>query len=103
TFFPLSALCPEGERGAVTPAMVRDWKLRSTWMKTRLCRMASILSDRQMSMADYVNSLRRLEREANPENPMPALDAIVADHKASGWKTLSVFVRDCVGGNCFPI
>jgi hypothetical protein len=34
---------------------------------------------------------------------MPALDAIVADHRATGWKTLSVFVRDCVGGNCFPI
>lgn len=34
---------------------------------------------------------------------MPALDAIVRDHKATGWKTLSVFVRDCVGANCFPI
>lgn len=34
---------------------------------------------------------------------MPALDAVIADHRAIGWKTLSVFVRDCVGGNSFPI
>ena len=34
---------------------------------------------------------------------MPALDKIIRDHFATGWKTLSVFVRDCVGGNCFPI
>ena len=36
-------------------------------------------------------------------NPQPALDPIIRDHRATGWKTLSVFVRDCVGGNCFPI
>ena len=34
---------------------------------------------------------------------MPAVDAIARDHYASEWKTLSVFVRDCVGGNAFPI
>ncbi len=34
---------------------------------------------------------------------MPALDAIVRDLRATSGKTLSVFVRDCVGGNCFPI
>ncbi len=34
---------------------------------------------------------------------MPALDALIRDHRATGWKTLSVFVRDCVGGNSFPI
>jgi hypothetical protein len=28
---------------------------------------------------------------------------MVLHHAATGWKTLSVFVRDCVGGNCFPI
>jgi hypothetical protein len=56
-----------------------------------------------MAMADYVNHLRLLERSATPDNPMPALDTIIADHRATGWKTLSVFVRDCVGGNSFPI
>jgi hypothetical protein len=34
---------------------------------------------------------------------MPALDTIIRDHRASGWKTLSVFVRDCVKCNSFPI
>jgi hypothetical protein len=54
-------------------------------------------------MSEYVDALRDLESRATPQNPMPARDAIVADHRATGWKTLSVFVRDCVGGNCFPI
>ena len=77
--------------------------LRSAWMSGRLCRMAEILNERRLSMSEYTSDLRRLELIASPENPMPALDAIVRDHRASGWKTLSVFVRDCVGGNCFPI
>ena len=34
---------------------------------------------------------------------MPALDEIVRDQAAAGWKTLCVFVRDCVGGNCSRI
>ena len=54
-------------------------------------------------MGEYVARLQDLERHATPKNPMPALDAIIADHKATGWKTLSVFVRDCVRGNSFPI
>ncbi len=103
TYFPRFVQLTQRDMRAVTPDLVRDWKLRSGWMKTRLARMAQILNERQMSMSDYVESLRRLEDVATADNPMPALDAIVADHKATGWKTLSVFIRDCVGGNCFPI
>jgi hypothetical protein len=72
-------------------------------MKGRLCRMADLLRERGQSMAQYTDDLRRREARATPADPMPALDAIIADHRATGWKTLSVFVRDCVGGNCFPI
>lgn len=103
TFFPQFVQFAHGDMRAITPHLVRDWKLRSGWMKTRLTRMAQILNDRQITMTDYVDALRGLETVATPQNPMPALDAIVADHRATGWKTLSVFVRDCVGGNCFPI
>lgn len=103
TFFPRWVARTRGDMRAVTPDLLRDWKLRSAWMKARLARMAQILNDRQISMSEYVRNLRRLDSDATPENPMPALDAIVADHQATGWKTLSVFVRDCVGGNCFPI
>jgi hypothetical protein len=103
TFFPQWVRATSGNMRAVTPEVLRDWKLRSRWMKSRLTRMAQILNERQLSMMDYVQELRRLESRATPLNPMPALDAIVADHRATGWKTLSVFVRDCVGGNCFPI
>ncbi len=77
--------------------------LRSGWMRTRLCKMGAILRERGVTMAAYAQHLRVLEKEASPENPMPALDAIRQDHAATGWKTLSVFVRDCIGGNCFPI
>ncbi len=77
--------------------------LRSTWMGARLCRMAEILRDRRLTMARYTELLRVQDSVATPEDPMPALDTIVRDHRAEGWKTLSVFVRDCVGGNCFPI
>jgi hypothetical protein len=54
-------------------------------------------------MTEYAEQLRQIDRTATPENPMPALDQIIRDHRATGWKTLSVFVRDCVGGNSFPI
>jgi hypothetical protein len=77
--------------------------LRSPWMKHRLCTMAAILRSRGISMEQYVDELRALERNASEANPTPALDKIVQDHGATGVKTLSVFVRDCVGGNCFPI
>ena len=72
-------------------------------MKQRLSRMAEILNPRHLTMNEYVAYLQGLEQQATDRNPMPALDAIIADHRATGWKTLSVFVRDCVGGNCFPI
>ena len=65
--------------------------------------MAEILRDRGITMGGYTEHLRKLEAGATPDDPMPALDAIIRDHRATGWKTLSVFVRDCVGGNCFPI
>lgn len=86
-----------------TPGMEEFAGLRSRWMSARLCRMAEVLRDRGMTMADYASHLRQLETAASPEDPMPALDALVQDQRATGWKTLSVFVRDCVGGNRFPI
>ena len=85
------------------PGMSEFDGLRSTWMSARLCRMGEILRDRSLTMAEYTADLRRFELLASADNPMPALDVIVRDHRATGWKTLSVFVRDCVGGNCFPI
>jgi hypothetical protein len=85
------------------PKMAEYAGLHSAWMSLRLCRMADILRGRGQSMTEYTEDLRRLESSATPTNPMPALDAIVRDHRAGGWKTLSVFIRDCVGGNCFPI
>jgi hypothetical protein len=77
--------------------------LRSPFMKVRLCKLGAILRERGMSMRGYVEELKSLEQKASPEDPMPALDKIVEDHQAAGVKTLSVFVRDCVKGNCFPI
>lgn len=103
TFFPRWVEATNGDMRNVTPAVLQDWRLRSSWMKSRLVRMAQILGQRQISMVDYTDHLRDLEHQASPNKPMPALDAIVADHRATGWKTLSVFVRDCVGGNSFPI
>ena len=77
--------------------------LRAPWMRTRLCRMGEILRERGITMSEYVRRLQELERRATPDNPTPALDQLVRDHRAGGAKTISVFVRDCVGGNCFPI
>jgi hypothetical protein len=54
-------------------------------------------------MTEYVDYLKELETSATPRDPMRALDSIVKDLRATSKKTLSVFVRDCVGGNCFPI
>lgn len=54
-------------------------------------------------MDDYTDQLRSIEKASTPRNPTRALDAIVRDHQATGWKTLSVFIRDCVRGNAFPI
>lgn len=85
------------------PNMPQYVGLRSGWMKTRLSTMGCILRDRDLTMAEYVVHLGKLEGAATPDNPMPALDAIIADHKSTGWKTLSCFVRDCVCGNSFPI
>lgn len=85
------------------PKMSEYAGLRSTWMPRRLCRMADVLRARRQTMSEYTEGLRRLESSATPANPMPALDEIIRDHGAGSWKTLSVFVRDCVRGNCFPI
>jgi hypothetical protein len=93
----------EREMRNFVPDMREYEGLRSRWMRTRLCRMADILRDRGISMAAYAEGLREREARATPDDPTPALDAIIRDHRATGWKTLSVFVRDCVGGNCFPI
>jgi len=65
--------------------------------------MGEVLRDRALSMSEYVEELRAIELTASAPDPSPALDVIVRDLRATGWKTLSVFVRDCVGGNAFPI
>ena len=85
------------------PDMAQYAGLRSGWMKSRLAKMGQILRDRGMTMDEYTAELRSVEQGATPGRPTPALDAIIRDHQATGWKTLSVFVRDCVGGNSFPI
>jgi hypothetical protein len=77
--------------------------LRSRWMRTRLCRMADVLKSLGLTMEDYAEKLRSIERSATPDDPTPSLDRIVQDHRATGWKTLSVFVRDCIRGNSFSI
>jgi|GEM_PF-1171457 len=102
-YFPMFAELAQRDIRNLKPDLVGDWTLRSDWMKARLCHMGEILRNRDMTMAAYVEHLRRVEQMATPRDPMPALDAIIKDHRATGWKTLSVFVRDCVGGNCFPI
>lgn len=101
-FFPLFVARAGGDLRRLAPEAMADWRVRSTWMKARLRRMAELLGERGRSMSEDTDGLRGLERSATPADPMPALDAIIADHRASGWKTLSVVVRDCVGGN-FPI
>ena len=77
--------------------------LRQNWMKKRLIKMATILSADGDTMTSYVERLRELERAATPNNPTPARSEIFADHQTGSGKTLSVFVRECVLGNCFPI
>jgi hypothetical protein len=102
-FTPLFVQTAQRDIRNFRPDMAGYQGLRSNWMKDRLCRMAAVLRERGMSMAEYAEELRTLEGKANSDNPTPALDRIVRDHAATGVKTLSVFVRDCVGGNCFPI
>lgn len=102
-FFPRFVREADRDIRNFTPEVAADWKLRSGWMKRRLGQMGELLRERQWTMPEYVAHLRDLERDATPADPMPALDAIVADHRATGWKTLSVFVRDCVGGHSFAI
>jgi hypothetical protein len=103
-FFPLLFVgAAKSNTRHFVPGMPEFAGLRAPWMSKRLCRMGQILRERNLSMNEYVAALREIERNATPYNPMPALDAIVADHRATSSKTLSVFVRDCVGGNCFPI
>lgn len=77
--------------------------LRSEWMKARLCAMGALLRRRTIPMQQYVEELQTLDGQATAENPTPALDKIIIDHRAAGFKTLSVFVRDCVRGRCFPV
>lgn len=77
--------------------------LRAPWMRQRLCKMADVLNDKNMSMSDYVVHLRDLEAKASQWDPQPALDCVKRDLQAGEAKTVSVFIRDCVKGNCFPI
>lgn len=93
----------QGDIRFLTPEVVRKWRLRSPWMRDRLTRMGEILKARGQSMSQYTDGLRQLERTASPDDPMPALDHLSRDHHATGHKTLGIFVRECVLGNCFPI
>lgn len=102
-FFPSFVAEAGRDVRSFTRAMLEPWRLRSPWMKARLLRMAWILEQRRQDMAAYTNNLRRLEAAATSSNPTPAFSAIVRDHGTAGPKTLSIFVRDCVPGNCFPI
>jgi len=102
-YFPEFMELSQGQIRNLVPSMIQDSTLRADWMKKRLCEMAEILRQRGSTMAGYSDHLRSLERKATPRDPMPALDTIARDLRASGWKTLRIFVRDCVGGNCFPI
>jgi hypothetical protein len=102
-FFPLFVEQARRDIRTFRPESLRDWRLRQPWMKWRLCQMANVLRESGMTMDDYVACLRDIESKATPNNPMPALDKIMRDHGAGEGKTLSVFIRDCVKGNCFPI
>ncbi len=102
-YFPEFKQFAQGDIRSLPPEIVRTWKLRSPWMKARLIRMGEILTDRGQSMSQYTDELRRLEWTASPNDPMPALDQLSRDHLATGRKTLGIFVRECVTGNCFPI
>jgi hypothetical protein len=81
----------------------RGLTLRSSWMNQRLCTMGELLRDRGRAMADYVAMLRRLEAATDLRDPTPALDAVILDHRTTNWRTLSLFVRDGVLGNSFPL
>ncbi|MBI3467047.1 MAG: hypothetical protein HY000_28870 [Planctomycetes bacterium] len=102
-FFPLFVRQVNRDIRNFTPALLAEWRLRQPWMKTRLCRMAEVLLERGQTCGEYVDTLRDLESRATLENPMPAFRQIMRDHRAGEGKTLSVFIRDCVKGNCFPI
>lgn len=103
SFFPLFKSEAQGKIANLSADVVKDWKLRSPWMKRRLCKMAEILKERTSNMWSYAEWLREKDSLASPQNPMPAVDTILKDHGATEGKTLSVFVRDCIKGNCFPI
>jgi len=65
--------------------------------------MTEVLIQGNQTMTAYTDNLRRLEKNATPSDSMPAFDALIRDHGGGGQKTLSIFVRDCVLGNSFPI
>jgi hypothetical protein len=102
-FFPLFVQLVRRDIRNFTTELLANWELRYPWMKQRLCRMAKVLQQSGLTMEGYVAALREIESKATPDNPTPALDRIIRDHRAGGVKTLSVFIRDAVKGNCFPI
>jgi hypothetical protein len=102
-FGPLFVHAAKRDIRNFVPKMPEFVGLRYPFMERRLCKMGEILRSCGTTMEQYVQVLRSLEKEAGPQNPTPALCKIVNDHQATAWKTLSVFVRDCVKGNCFPI
>ena len=50
------------------PNMTAFVGLRSGWMSKRLCRMGSILRERNLAMGDYTQELREIERTATPDD-----------------------------------
>jgi len=102
-FHPLFVDVAKRDIRNFVPGLAAYKGLRASWMPARLCKMSEILRRHDLTMEAYAEKLRGVDRTATPDDPTPALDRIIRDHKATGWKTLSVFVRDCIRGNCFPI
>jgi len=102
-FTPLFVQAAKRDIRNFEPSMSEFDGLRYPWMKQRLCKMAAVLINKQVSMSEYVCQLRELETHAEPFDHQPALDQIKQDLGVGEAKTISVFVRDCIKGNCFPI
>lgn len=61
-------------RGFV-PDMLGYQGLRSRWMNTRLAKMGEILRDRGLTMEEYTDQLRSIEKASTPRSPTRALGA----------------------------
>jgi hypothetical protein len=109
TCFPRFVVKANRNMRNVSREMVDSWPLHHPWQADRLCRMAEVLRDCEITMDGYAQRLRNNDLMSNPQDSLPAMRLIKREHatpkseRATGSKTLSVFVRDCVRGRCFPI